>query len=97
MSGRDLARNPLTGVRLFSMLKAEVALLSEILLAHGGIPCEILLAGRRLRRDNAVLPESRPPTIIKLQRGRRPGHIGFDSPWYARNDSATIMGHREDQ
>jgi len=33
-SGRDLDRNPHTGVRLFSMLKVDVVFLSKISLAH---------------------------------------------------------------
>jgi hypothetical protein len=36
-SGRDLDRNPRTGVRLFSMLKVDVVLPSKILLAHGRV------------------------------------------------------------
>ena len=34
-NGRDLDRNPRTGVPLFLMLKVDVVLLSKILVGHG--------------------------------------------------------------
>jgi hypothetical protein len=57
-NGRDLDRNPHTGVPFFSMLMVDVVLLSESLIGHGtirGISGEVLLADRQDRKTPLVL------------------------------------------